>query len=497
MPTVAQKPYQATQGYNASFAPHMGSVTHKKDGFFGKIGRRLFSTDLEVGTGRGQVNGTLTDQIQMTDMMAAVDKAKATGDWSAVPPEFRPQSSTAAGRQKLANEGIFQEERMRDQGLIHDVPPAGRSRSNAVSGPKAGAQAKAAALYGSDSGGEYVALGGNIGGKAVGGIGTAVGKLGSTTQTTQASGVMDPVGNLAGSTLGTVSSFMDYADARRDANHTDGAKRVLAERKGDKALQGGVMGLAGMAQGGASKSITIAKAFGDATSATNASLVAAPLDIMVQGAKAGLEGRDAHTHHGHHKAFSDFAGSSAQHDEITSLALGGSGDRHQRQKWVHGTKAGIHAYNAASSAVTLGAAPVGAAMRLAGTVAEGVHGAVDATTEAYSAGTVQDLRRQARFGEAGDGGAAATEALMRQDPVQRAQTLITKAKAGDAYAKAALTRYGITDEMLAKSAAKDLREIIVKAQDTSQNNENIGQKVVGVGKKIGGGITAVRGKLGI
>ena len=119
-------------------------------------------------------------------------------------------------------------------------------------------------------------------------------------------------------------------------------------------------------------------------------------------------------------------------------------------------------------------AVVGQPIKYAGMVVSLVNKAGLALRDAYMTGKSQEARAADMLALPGS-----AEKLMRHDPKHGVQVLIREARVGNTVAVAELKSYGVNDRMLAESADKSLRELMLNQLKLKEDAETASEQVKG------------------
>ena len=181
-----------------------------------------------------------------------------------------------------------------------------------------------------------------------------------------------------------------------------------------------------------------------------------------------------------------------EHDLALADVVSGSGATLKNKAAVSTAKVVGSSLGAAGGFTGGPVTPWGLGLGVAGSVVSGTAAAVDATADAHNAGVANEGLDVARYG-GGASGADAAKQVLRRSPAHQAETLLLRAKDGDAAAKKALSVYGIGDDDL-KGDWDKLVALMAKQQGRSAKTETFGQQAsstaAGLGAKFseGGGV---------
>lgn len=121
------------------------------------------------------------------------------------------------------------------------------------------------------------------------------------------------------------------------------------------------------------------------------------------------------------------------------------------------------------------AAGAGAIVKTAAGILVGANKAAKTLIDSYRAGRAQATRREWQLAEPGS-----AEKLLADDPFHVAQTLVLLGRDGNPLALEELKHYGVTPEMLATSHPDNVRTLILRQIEESQNPKTVTQKLVGL-----------------
>jgi hypothetical protein len=332
---------------------------------------------------------------------------------------------------------------------------------------------------------EIAKLTGNTG---VSGVSSDVGGREVQTQVGTATMGSDIIGS-AGTIMSTSKTVVDLIKSIQAKSDGDPAQQEAA----DDGIVDGVLGIGQNAETLGGEGMALAKDFGG-SHVNSVGIQGIGMPIFDLAANFLQLVRDARrvVDNARRASTSGKLGKHAQlvKDEVLGHVVG-----HVRRRGIHlachySVDALAAGLKIAGDVVTLTgvAAAAGQGVKLAGTAVGAVNSAARTVADSYLAGKALAAR-----GEASLALPDSAEKLLQDDPLQVAQTLVLRGRAGDPQVLRSLHTFGIDEKVLKGSSDANLRALILARLESSENPQTITGKIGGLLSKIGGAGTAFAG----